>query len=121
MSSLADLKRLPCRPSQRQRIFEKLDGARGQEVPASKLADISLQYCARLKELRDIGALCGFRITNRIEHVGGRVLGYYRLVWDVLRPPAFSISAPVRPSIPAVAAGETIPMFPHGVAGEAVS
>lgn len=107
--STADLKHVPCRPSQRQRIFDKLDGASGQEVPASELAEISLQYCARLKELRDLGEVHGFRILNRVEHVAGKVLGYYRLVWDRPEPRAFNVNATDRPPFPGSLFGDLSP------------
>jgi hypothetical protein len=109
MTNTSDLKHSPCRPSQRQRIFDKLDGASGQDVPASELAEISLQYCARLKELRDLGAVHGFRILNRVEHDGSKVLGYYRLLWDGTRPPAFNVSATRPPTFPPSLFGELGP------------
>jgi len=61
--------------SQRQRILDLLLGARGQEVPSIVLARISLQYGARVKELRELG----FRISNRTERRAGKVNGYFRM------------------------------------------
>ncbi len=65
----------PTTKSQRQRILDLLLGARGQEVPSIVLARISLQYGARVKELRKLG----FRISNRTERRAGKVNGYFRI------------------------------------------
>lgn len=63
------------RKGQRQRILDVLLAAHGQEVPSVALSRISLQYGARVKELRELG----FRIVNRTERRGGQVYGYFRL------------------------------------------
>ena len=61
--------------SQRQQILDLLFGACGQELPSIVLARISLQYGARVKELRGLG----FRIHNRTERRAGKVNGYFRM------------------------------------------
>ncbi len=110
-----DLKNVPARTSQRERIFNLLDSAAAQgfEVSALDLSQVSLQYCARLKELRDLGQENGFQILNRVEHKGGRVLGYYKLVWDRPRRDAFQINTSAVCSVPR-SAGVTLPLFPRG-------
>ena len=45
------------------------------EVSALQLAQISLQYCARIAEL----CRAGHKITNRTETIGGVRHGHYRL------------------------------------------
>ena len=65
----------PTTKSQRQRILDLLLGAHGQEVPSITISRISLQYGARIKELRELG----FRISNRTERRAGKVNGYFRL------------------------------------------
>jgi hypothetical protein len=44
-------------------------------TPAPRLARISLQYCARIRELREAGIL----IANRVEYRDGKKHGFYRL------------------------------------------
>lgn len=63
------------RKNHRQRILDLLLAAHGQEVPSVTLSRISLQYGARVKELRELG----FRITNRTGRRAGQVHGYFRL------------------------------------------
>lgn len=53
----------PRRKNQRQRILERLIAARGGEVPSLELAAVSLQYNARVSELRE----AGFVIISRLE------------------------------------------------------
>lgn len=65
----------PTTKSQRQRILDLLLGAKGQEVPSVALSRISLQYGARVKELRELG----FRISNRTVRRAGKVHGYFHL------------------------------------------
>lgn len=65
----------PTTKSQRQRILDLLVDAHGQEVPSLLLSRISLQYGARVKELRELG----FRISNRTERRAGKVHGYFRM------------------------------------------
>jgi len=67
--------RLPLRKNQRQKILDLLVAARGDEVPSPELARVSLQYCARISELREEG----FVIVSRVE-VHDRVKhGFFRL------------------------------------------
>ena len=61
---------------QRERMLELLLDKKGREVPAYALAAIGLQYCSRLKEIRDLG----YTVENRTERVNGQVHGYYKLV-----------------------------------------
>ena len=61
--------------TQRQRILDLLLSARGREVPSVALSRISLQYGARVKELRELG----FKIQNRTERRSDKVCGYFRL------------------------------------------
>jgi len=63
------------RRSQRQQILKLLLDARGQWVPAPALAAISLQYSARVRELR----LDGWRVDNRCPVVRGVKRGEFRL------------------------------------------
>jgi hypothetical protein len=67
------------RKNQRQRILDLLIAAHGQEVPSVALSHISLQYGARVKELRSLG----FRIPNRTERHAGKVYGYFHLEADL--------------------------------------
>ncbi len=73
----------PLRKSQRQRILDLLISAHGAEVPASELARISLQYCARISELREVG----FVIINRIAVSNGIKHGFFRLCTGVATSP----------------------------------
>lgn len=65
----------PLRKNQRQRILEMLVAARGGEVPSPELARVSLQYCARISELRE----AGFVIISRVEVHDGVKHGFFRL------------------------------------------
>jgi hypothetical protein len=65
----------PQRKNQRQRILELLISAGGTEVPSPELARVSLQYCARIAELRDEG----FVIISRVEIHSGMKRGFFRL------------------------------------------
>jgi hypothetical protein len=62
--------------TQREKILSLLVAARGGEVSAVELSKISLQYGARLKELRQMG----LRIINRVEVSGRTRHGFFRLV-----------------------------------------
>jgi len=73
--------------SQRQRILDLLLGAHGQEVPSVALSRISLQYGARVKELR----ATGYRISNRTERCAGKVYGYFRLESRPIEEPNGSV------------------------------
>jgi hypothetical protein len=63
------------RKNQRQLIAELLIAAKGKEVPSPELARISLQYCARISELRE----AGFVIISRVEVQNGMKHGFFRL------------------------------------------
>lgn len=65
----------PLRKNQRQRVLELLIAACGSEVPSPELAQISLQYCARISELREEG----FVIISRVEIHDGVKHGSFRL------------------------------------------
>lgn len=65
----------PLRKNQRQRILDLLIAACGREVPSPELAKVSLQYCARISELRE----AGFIIISRVEAHGGAKHGFFRL------------------------------------------
>lgn len=60
---------------QRGRVLRLLLANKNREVPAHELAGVALQYCSRLKEIRDLG----YVVENRIERVNGKVHGFYRL------------------------------------------
>lgn len=83
----------PLRRSQRDRIATLLVEAYPAEVPAYVLAEHSLQYCARIKELRSSGWI----ISNRVEIRGGRKNGFFRLIHRPLD------GSPAQP--------ETLPLF----------
>lgn len=71
------------RPTQSARILALLESK--PEVSAVELSTISLQYCARIAELRE----AGYSITNRITTTPGGVRhGYYRLA----QRPAFHLT-----------------------------
>jgi len=63
------------RKNQRSQILEVLLAARGGEVPSPDLARISLQYNARILELREMG----LRIISRTERRDGKTYGYFHL------------------------------------------
>ena len=65
----------PQRKNQRQRILELLIAACGGDVPSPDLARVSLQYCARISELRE----AGFVIISRVEVHDGVKHGFFRL------------------------------------------
>ncbi len=63
------------RQTQRAKILEALITAGGGEVPSVELSRISLQYNARLLELRRFG----FRIVSRTERREGATQGFFHL------------------------------------------
>jgi hypothetical protein len=65
----------PLRKNQRQRILELLIAASPGEVPSPDLASVSLQYNARVSELRE----AGFVIISRVEINDGVKQGFFRL------------------------------------------
>jgi hypothetical protein len=67
---------------QRGRILRLLLENKGREVPAYLLAEIGLQYCARVAEIRKQK----YVVENRTERVNGQVHGYYKLVAEPGEP-----------------------------------
>ncbi len=66
---------MPNRESQCDRILALLESS--QEVSALELSKISLQYCARISEVRELGAV----ISNRVQVQSDGVRhGFYKLV-----------------------------------------
>jgi hypothetical protein len=63
------------RQSQRAKILGTLIAAGSGEVPSLELSRISLQYNARLLELRRLG----FRIVSRTERRRGVIQGFFHL------------------------------------------
>jgi hypothetical protein len=61
--------------SQEKRILNLLAASWPEWTPAPVLAKISLQYCARISELREQG----WQISNRTEYKAGVRHGFYRL------------------------------------------
>lgn len=70
------------RRTQRDRILDLLRAHKGRRVPSPALGRISLQYGARIKELRDMG----FVIRNEIERVDGAVHGYFLMESEPVTP-----------------------------------
>jgi hypothetical protein len=68
--------------TQADRIENLLRSRYGQWIPAYELADIALQYCARVNGIRRKLRRSGDRerIENKTEHVRGQVHGSYRIV-----------------------------------------
>jgi hypothetical protein len=64
-----------CDTSQTGRILNLLAAAWPAWTPAPALSKISLQYCARISELREQG----WEISNRTEWKDGQRHGFYRL------------------------------------------
>jgi hypothetical protein len=64
------------RQTQRSRVLQLLQAAQGRPVPSPALARISLQYCARIAELRK----AGHRIISETKMVNGQRHGTFRLV-----------------------------------------
>jgi hypothetical protein len=78
------------RQTQFARILELLSS--GREVSALELSSVSLQYCARISELRKAGCVIGNRVE--IQRSGVRH-GFYKLVY---RPPILGrVAHPVEP------------------------
>jgi hypothetical protein len=73
------------RITQRARILKRLIAAKGAEVPSYELAQESLQYSARIHELRhDLG----FQIVSRTERRNGAVHGFFRIELGAKKPPS---------------------------------
>jgi hypothetical protein len=102
------------RKNQRQQILDKLIAA-GTWVPAPELAAVSLQYSARIRELR----LDGCAIENRVKIVRGQKLGEFRLKsWSAAENGALVVT-PATTSAPRTSDSEgKTPMllFPEGLA-----
>jgi hypothetical protein len=61
---------------QKEQILKILLACRGQWVPAYELANVALQYGARIYALRRDG----YAIENRTQRVGRQVRGSFRLI-----------------------------------------
>jgi hypothetical protein len=61
---------------QKAAILDLLLNRRGQWAPTSRVAELALQYSARVKELRD----AGYTVENRTERVNGKIHGAFQLV-----------------------------------------
>ena len=99
------------RESQAARILALLQEARGGEVPAPDLVAISLQYSARILELRR----AGHHIVNRVEAVNGQRRGFFRLVAINTAAPA-RVQAPsaLEPKFTVGSDSRTRPLFSRG-------
>jgi hypothetical protein len=90
-----------CRQTQASRILVLLESK--PEVSSRELGAISLQYCARIAELRDLGAVISNRIAvqpNGVRH------GFYRLV---SRPPIIERVSNHERKLPSSAPGSLFP------------
>jgi hypothetical protein len=83
------------RKNQRQQILDKLLSS-GTWVPAPELAAVSLQYSARVRELR----LDGYAIENRVRNTGGRKVGEFRLRSRVTVENGALVTTPARTTAP---------------------
>lgn len=68
--------------TQAEKIENLLRSRYGQWVPAYELADLALQYCARLNSIRKKLLRAGDRerVENRTEWVNGQCHGSYRII-----------------------------------------
>lgn len=68
--------------TQAERIEQRLRSTYGVWIPAFELADIALQYCARINAIRKNLKRAGDRerIENKTEWVKGQCHGSYRIV-----------------------------------------
>ena len=64
------------RNTQRGRILRRLQESSNQWVPSYELANIALQYGARILELRR----AGYRIENKAQCINRQIHGAFRLV-----------------------------------------
>ena len=64
------------RGTQRSRVLRLLQESSNQWVPSYRLAEIALQYGARVYELRKQG----YKIDNKMQDVNGKTYGAFRLV-----------------------------------------
>jgi hypothetical protein len=110
--------------TQAGKIESLLRSRYGQWIPAYQLADVALQYCARLhsirKKLRNAGD--SEVIQNKTERIRGQVHGSYRICQNDASEPVktesrhsravqFEREFNVRPSAPAAATSD-LPLFP---------
>jgi len=66
--------------TQAEKIENLLRSRYGQWIPAYELADVALQYCARINQLRKkLRAAGREEIQNKTERVRGQVHGSYRI------------------------------------------
>lgn len=81
--------------TQAEKIEDLLRSRFGQWIPAYELADIALQYCARINSIRKKLLRAGDheRIENKTEWVNGQCHGSYRIVSTVEGAPISSFSA----------------------------
>jgi len=79
--------------TQRSRILQLLDNARGEWVPLPEILDLGIaQYNSRILELRRLG----FRIENRKERHDGKILSSFRLVTGSAGNDSDSLDLPTR-------------------------
>jgi hypothetical protein len=90
--------------TQAEKIESLLRSRYGQWIPAYELADIALQYCARINSIRRKFKRAGDqeRVENKTEWVKGQCHGSYRIVRAVdadsqEKPPAPPEPKPVEP------------------------
>lgn len=71
----------PAFGTQAERIEQRLRSTYGAWVPAFELADLALQYCARINSIRKKLDRAGDRerIENKTEWVNGQCHGSYRI------------------------------------------
>jgi hypothetical protein len=82
--------------TQAEKIEALLRSRYGQWIPAYELADVALQYCARINQLRKKLRAAGDteQIENRTKRVNGQVHGSYRICQ---KAPVSSFSAEKQP------------------------
>jgi hypothetical protein len=106
------------RSAQEDRILAVLKSRGAEWTPAPGLAEISLQYCARVCSLR----AQGIAVENRIEIQGGMKRGFYRLAPpSTPHPAAIKLEQPTPQVFPSAGAGslfgdddlpERLPSYP---------
>lgn len=84
------------RTTQRGRILRLLEENSNQWVPSYRLAEIALQYGARVLELRR----AGYRIENKLQDVDGETHGAFRLVPAASQANLFDAGLDARPPTP---------------------
>lgn len=92
------------RRTQSARILELLSS--GREVSALELSSVSLQYCARISELRAAGCV----ISNRVQiQRDGTRHGFYKLVCRPILERASKHTEPQQRKLPNSAPGSLFP------------